>query len=82
MDNPNILSAFEKLVAEHTIQDFYTPNIKAEVILDMLLTPYIPAIIEAKTGKKATPYLRQFEIHPHRRVYPSEQFMGGLGKRD
>lgn len=56
------LSAFENLVVAHTIQDFYTPNIKAEVILDMLLTPYIPAIIEAATGQKATLITKEMSI--------------------
>lgn len=62
MNHAETLSMFEKLVIEHTIQDFYTPNIKAEVILDMLLAQYIPAIIEAATGKQAKLITKEMSI--------------------
>lgn len=35
-----------------TVNDYFTPNIKAEVILDTLLTPYITEIIEDQMGTK------------------------------
>lgn len=37
----------EEILAEKVIQDYYTANIKAEVILDMILTPVISEILTA-----------------------------------
>lgn len=33
-------------ITEWVVNDYFTPNIKAEVILDTLLTPYIPQILK------------------------------------
>jgi len=34
-----------EILTEYIIRDYYTPNIKAEVILDMILTPVIGEIL-------------------------------------
>lgn len=36
----------ESVIRELIVNDYFTPNIKAEVILDTLLTPYIPQILK------------------------------------
>lgn len=35
-----------RVICEQVVNDYFTPNIKAEVILDTLLTPYIPQILK------------------------------------
>ena len=35
------------------VNDYFTPNIKAEVILDTLLTPYITQIVSGRLGEQA-----------------------------
>ena len=37
-------------IKERVVNDYFTPNIKAEVILNTLLTPYITKIIESQMG--------------------------------
>lgn len=32
----------KETIEQQVVNDYFTPNIKAEVILDTLLTPYIP----------------------------------------
>lgn len=39
-------------IKEWVVNDYFTPNIKAEVILDTLLTPYVAQIVERKLGKQ------------------------------
>ena len=39
-------------IRERVVNDYFTPNIKAEVILDTLLTPYIPQIVRGQLGEK------------------------------
>lgn len=39
-------------IKEWVVNDYFTPNIKAEVILDTLLTPYAAQIVEHKLGKQ------------------------------
>lgn len=41
------LSALAKEIKKWVVNDYFTPNIKAEVILDTLLTPYIPQILNS-----------------------------------
>ena len=37
-------------IRDLVINDFFTPNIKAEVILDMMLTPYVTEILKNQAG--------------------------------
>lgn len=39
-------------IANWVVNDYFTPNIKAEVILDTLLTDYAAEIIKAQCGDK------------------------------
>lgn len=50
-------------VKKWTVHDYFTPNIKAEVILDMLLTPYIAPILNQYFEKKTVVYVtKEFPI--------------------
>lgn len=53
---------FSKMVIRNTISDFYTPNIKAEVILDMLLTDYVPILLESKVHRKIRLITKEMSI--------------------
>lgn len=39
-------------ITKWVVNDYFTPNIKAEVILDTLLTPYITQIVQGQLGKQ------------------------------
>ena len=39
---------FMEQIERWAVNDYFTPNIKAEVILDTLLTPYIPRILKSR----------------------------------
>lgn len=39
---------FMEQIERWAVNDYFTPNIKAEVILDTLLTPYIPKILKSR----------------------------------
>ena len=43
-------NSFEAMLKKWVVNDYFTPNIKAEVILDMLLTPYVPQILRSHRG--------------------------------
>lgn len=43
---------FYEMFKENLIKDHYTPGIKAEVIWDTILTPYIPGLISNKQKEK------------------------------
>lgn len=55
-------SDFSNMVIRNTINDFYTPNIKAEVILDMLLTDYVPLLLESKVHNKVRMITKEMSI--------------------
>lgn len=42
--------SFEEMLKKWVVNDYFTPNIKAEVILDTLLTPYVPQILRSHRG--------------------------------
>lgn len=42
-------------ITKWVVNDYFTPNIKAEVILDTLLTPYIGKILQEKLGSNTEP---------------------------
>ena len=44
------LSAFAKEIKKWVVNDYFTPNIKAEVILDTLLTPYVKQMLWNECG--------------------------------
>ena len=46
------LSVLAKEIKKWVVSDYFTPNIKAEVILDTLLTNYAAEIIKAQCGDK------------------------------
>ena len=37
-----------QIICDQVVNDYFTPNIKAEVILDTLLTPYIKQMLKAQ----------------------------------
>lgn len=39
---------FTEMLKKWVVNDYFTPNIKAEVILDTLLTPYVPQILRSQ----------------------------------
>lgn len=39
-----------KQLKKWVVNDYFTPNIKAEVILDMLLTPYVGQLLKNECG--------------------------------
>ena len=45
------LSAFAKEIKKWVVNDYFTPNIKAEVILDTLLTPYSTQIVQGQLNE-------------------------------
>lgn len=42
--------SFEEMLKKWVVNDYFTPNIKAEVILDTLLTPYVPQTLRSHRG--------------------------------
>ena len=42
--------ALEEIIRKWVVNDYFTPNIKAEVILDTLLTPYVQQILKNECG--------------------------------
>lgn len=42
----------EQIICDQVVRDYFTPNIKAEVILDALLTPYMEQILETYMKQK------------------------------
>lgn len=51
-----------EMIKENVVVDYFTANIKSEVIFDMLLTPMIPEIIEAKTGVETEVIAKEFPM--------------------
>ena len=49
-------------ITKWVINDYFTPNIKAEVILDTLLTPYIPQILKDKLDIDAVFLTKEMSI--------------------
>lgn len=56
MKEPESMSAntdqLMEQIGKWVVNDYFTPNIKAEVVLDTLLTPYVSGIIKAQCGDK------------------------------
>lgn len=40
-----------QLICDQVVNDYFTPNIKAEVILDTLLTPYSTQIVQGQLNE-------------------------------
>ena len=40
-----------QLICHQVVNDYFTPNIKAEVILDTLLTPYSTQIVQGQLNE-------------------------------
>lgn len=64
----------EEIIREQVVNDYFTPNIKAEVILDTLLTPYIPQILKDQLGINAEPLAKEMSI-------PEEGKFGSIGTK-
>ena len=45
------LSVLAKEIKKWVVSDYFTPNIKAEVILDTLLTPYSTQIVQGQLNE-------------------------------
>lgn len=45
MDGHHMSETLESVIRKWVVNDYFTPNIKAEVILDTLLTPYVPQLL-------------------------------------
>lgn len=50
------------IIKDLVVNDYYTPNIKAEVILDTLLTPYIVGIIKEQCGVDAAFVTKEMSV--------------------
>ena len=53
---------FYKMVKEWTVSDYWTPGIKAEVILDMLLSDFVADIVGQKLNKDLILLAKEFPI--------------------
>ena len=52
----------ESVIREWVVKDYFTPNIKAEVILDTLLTPYIKQMLKAQLNIDAKLLTKEMSI--------------------
>jgi len=58
----NMAAACLEMIKENVVKDYFTANIKSEVIFDMLLTPMIPEMIEAAIGEKTEVIAKEFPM--------------------
>lgn len=58
----NMDAACLEMIKENVVKDYFTANIKSEVIFDMLLTPVIPEMIEAAIGEKTEVIAKEFPM--------------------
>lgn len=56
--------AFYNIIKEWTVRDYWTPGIKAEVIIDMLLSPFVADILCRKEKKQFILLAKEFPIRP------------------
>lgn len=54
--------SLEDMICEQVVNDYFTPNIKAEVILDTLLTPYVSQILRNERGIDAVFLTKEMSI--------------------
>lgn len=52
----------EEIIREQVVNDYFTPNIKAEVVLDTLLTPYIPQILKNQLDTDAVLLTKEMSL--------------------
>ena len=54
--------------------DYFTPNIKAEVILDTLLTPYAAEIINRKYGLETVFVTKQMSVRDIKKQTENQKY--------
>lgn len=55
----------KETIEQQVVNDYFTPNIKAEVILDTLLTPYIPQILKTQCSIDARFLTKEMSMEEH-----------------
>ena len=55
LDYNKKVNSFYDLVKKWTVNDFHTPGIKAEVIIDMLISEFVPDIVSKFLSEKGKP---------------------------
>lgn len=75
--------SFYNMVREWTVHDYRTPGIKAEIILDMLLSPFVADIVRQKFAEKKKLHFlcKEFPIQPGKEIKQSKAEIAKSGIR-
>ena len=57
------LSVLAKEIKKWVVSDYFTPNIKAEVILDTLLTPYVKQMLWNDFRRHSCGFFDEGDVH-------------------
>ncbi len=76
------MSELKQTITDLVVNDYFTPNIKAEVMLDTLLTPYIEGILQEYLGIDAKLIAKEMSVCETTNTLRADKPDGAVDKND